>query len=78
MPWSKIGADICELRQCTLLIVYDYYSNYIEVENLPKTTTRAVTKALKNMYARYGVPNTVIMDNGPQFTSQEFFLFVKL
>ena len=76
-PWSKIGADICEIKGRSLLVVSDYYSNYIEVENLPKLTTREVTKALKIMYARYGVPDTVVTDNGPQFASQEFSSFAK-
>ena len=64
-PWSKIGVDICGMRGRLLLVVCDYYSNYIEVENLSKTNTGAVTKAWKIMHARYGVPDTVITDNGP-------------
>ena len=77
-PWSKIGVDICEMRGRSLLVVCDYYSNYIEVENLSKTNTGAVTKALKIMYARFGVPDTVITDNGPQFASQEFSSFARV
>ncbi len=33
-PWNKVGADLCELNGRTLLVVTDYFSNYIEVENL--------------------------------------------
>ena len=71
-PWVKIGANICELRGRALLVVCDYYSNYIEVENLHKTTTSSVTKALKILFARYGIPDTLATENGPQFASQEF------
>jgi len=74
-PWAKIGADLCELRGRTLLVVCDYYSNYVEVENLHKTNTVAVTRALKVLFARYGILDTLVMDNGPQFASQEFALF---
>ena len=35
-----------------------------------------VTK-LKNHFARYGCPDTLVSDNRPQFTSQEFAYFVK-
>jgi len=69
-PWSKIGVDICERKGRILLVVCDYYSNYIEVEHISRTNTTAVTKALKIMYERYGVPDTVITDNGPQFASE--------
>ena len=75
--WSKVGADLCKLNDWTLLVVCDYYSNFIEVENLQTTTTRAVCKALKILFARYGVPDTLVTDNGPQFSSAEFLMFTK-
>ena len=55
----------------------DYYSNYIEVENISKANTSGVTKPLKAMFSRYGVPDTVVTDNGPQFASAEFDTFAK-
>ena len=76
-PWSKIGADLCELRGRTLLVVCDYYSNFVEVESLTKITTFGVTRALKIMFSRYGVPDMLVSDNGPQFSSKEFSLFSK-
>ena len=72
-PWSKISADLCELNgHHALLVVWDYYSNFIEVENLNKITTHGVTKALKTMFARYDVPDVVVSDNGPQLDSPLF------
>ena len=76
-PWSKVGADLCDLQGRTLLVVCDYYSNFIEVENITKVSTTGVSKALKAMFARYGVPDTLISDNGPQFASEEFASFAK-
>ena len=76
-PWHKIGADLCELHGRTLLVVCDYYSNFIEVERIHKTTTSGVTKALKAMFARYGSPSVLVSDNGPQFGSTEFATFAK-
>ena len=76
-PWSKIGIDLCELHNRVLLVICDYYSNFIEVERLNNTTTSGVTKALKAQFARYGVPDTVVSDNGPQFGSKEFTVFAK-
>ena len=50
-PWSKVGADLCDLQGRTLLVVCDYYSNLIEVENITKVSTTGVSKALKAMFA---------------------------
>ena len=55
----------------------DYYSNFIEVERINKVTTRGVIKALNSMFSRYGAPDVVISDNGPQFDSAEFAAFGK-
>ena len=63
--WSKIGADLCEHDGRTLLVVSDYYSNFIEVEKITRMTSGSVIKVLKAMSARYGVPDSVVSDNGP-------------
>ena len=68
-PWLKVGADLCELQGRTLLVVCDYYSNFIKVENI---TTAGITRALKTLIVRYGVQDLLVSDNGPQFASEEF------
>lgn len=75
--WSKVGTDLCQLQGRTLLVICDYYSNFIEVENIHKITSAGVIKALKAMFARYGAPDILISDNGPQFSSAEFAVFAK-
>ena len=30
-PWSKVAVDLCNLDRRTLLVISDYYSNYIKV-----------------------------------------------
>ena len=74
-PWAKIGADLCELDGCMLLVVCDYYSNFIEIDNINRATSQSVCKSLKSMFSRYGVPDIVISDNGPQFAAAEFSEF---
>ena len=76
-PWAKIGVDLCELKGRTLLVVCDYYSNFIEVENIRTATTQGVSRILKNLFSRYGVPDVVILDNGPQFSSSKFADFAR-
>ena len=68
-PWAKLAADLCELHGLTLLVVSDYFSNYIEVARLSSTTTQAVVRELKTIFARFGIPEILVTDNGPQFSS---------
>ena len=75
--WAKVAADLCELDNRMLLVVSDYYSSYIEVARLNNLTTRAVVKEVKEIFARFGVPVTLVTDNGPQFSSAEFAVFAK-
>lgn len=76
-PWSKVGADLCDHDGRTLLVVSDYYSNYIEVAHLTSITSRAVIKELKKVMATFGIPDTLVTDNGPQFSSAEFSVFAR-
>ena len=76
-PWSKVTADLCDRDSRTLLVMSDYYSNYIEVARLNTATSRNVIKDMKAVFARYGIPDVLVTDNGPQFSSAEFAVFAK-
>ena len=76
-PWSNIGADVWQIDGRTLLVVCDYFSNFIEVARLNTVTTRSVLRELLPMFARFGLPDVLVTDNGPQFASAEFAVFVK-
>lgn len=76
LPWQVLATDIFDFEQKQYLLVVDYYSKYIEVAQLGSMTTAAVVKHLKNIFARFGIPNKLISDNGPQFSSSEFKDFV--
>ena len=68
-PWAKLGVDLCEHDGRQLLVVVDYYSNFLEVDRLRVTTSTVIIKSLSIISARYGVPNELVSDNGPQFAS---------
>ena len=73
-PWQQVASDLFELQGKSYLVVVDYFSRYPEVMQLTSTTSSSVIRALK---ARHGLPETLISDNGPQYTSWEFVNFVK-
>ena len=69
------------LRQCSDLFVFkgesyvvvtDYYLRYPEVLKLRDTTAKGVTDALKAIFSRHGIPETLVSDNGPQYSSGLF------
>ena len=45
--------------------------------HLCSTTMQAVVHELKTMFARFGIPEILVTDNGPQFSSNEFQVFAK-
>lgn len=76
-PWNKIGLDLFEIKNKTYLVAIDYYNNYIEIDLLHKTTSKAVVVIQKNQFTRFDIPRTIVADNGPQFTAAEFRLFTE-
>ncbi|XP_024190510.1 uncharacterized protein LOC112194514 [Rosa chinensis] len=51
------------------IVAVDYQTKWVEVEPLVAITTEKVKNFLwKNIYYRFGVPNTIVTDNGTQLT----------
>ena len=76
-PWAKIGSDLFQFQNKDYLVTVDYFSNFFEVDYLSTTTSNTVVKKLKGHMARYGIPDEVVSDNGPQYDSEEFQAFAK-
>ncbi len=72
LPWQKVASDLFEWKQAIYLLVVDYYSRYIEIARLSRLTTAEVITHLKSIFARHGIPETFISDNGPQYASRNF------
>ena len=51
---------------------YRYFSNFWEIDHLHDTKASTVHKKLKCHFARHGIPDIVISDNGPQFACEKF------
>lgn len=77
-PWAKVRIDFFTLEGGNCLIAVDYFSTFVEVDNLTSTTSTVVIKNMKEQFSRHGIPEIVFTDNGPQLSCGEFekFLYV--
>ena len=74
-PLSRIAVDLFMFSKKHYMITVDCYSDYFEIDRLYCTTTSAIVKILKNHFARHGIPDKVMTDNGPNFVSDKFVKF---
>ena len=54
------------------MVIVDAYSKWLEVF---QTTTSNTIECLRETFARFGVPEELVSDNGTQFTSAVFKKF---
>jgi len=74
-PWESIAADLFVFHGKDYLVTTDRYSNFFEVDRLYSKTSAEVITKLKAHIARYGIPNKLMSDNGPNFRSKELKQF---
>lgn len=66
-PWQKLGADLFMLKNTNYLLVVYYLSRYIEIAQLSPTRCADVIVHLKSIFARHGIPETLITENALLF-----------
>ncbi|UYV72007.1 K02A2.6-like [Cordylochernes scorpioides] len=77
LPWKKVGIDLFALYGENYLIIVDYFSKFPEIAHLTDTKTETVIRKLISVFARYGIPQIIMSDNGPQFNNYMFKMFEK-
>lgn len=69
--------DLFFLKGQWWLIVTDYYSRYPELVRLGSLTGASIVNHCKSIFARHGIPEVVVTDNGPQFSKTSNSEFAK-
>lgn len=64
-PWQRVGTDIFSYGNKPYLVLYDAYSNWLELLKLKDKSAKSVITKLKSIFARYGSPDDLICDNIP-------------
>ena len=76
-PSAKVGIDLFAHANETYLIIVDYYSDFFEFTKLVDQKSETTINACKEQLLRYGCPQIIQSDGGPQFISAEFEQFTK-
>ena len=76
-PWQRVGTDLLTYKSVKYITVVDYFSRYVEIAVLKREDSLCTINVLKSIFARHGVPEEVMSDNGPQYDSAEFANFAK-
>ncbi|XP_055527285.1 uncharacterized protein K02A2.6-like [Wyeomyia smithii] len=72
-PWERVHIDYAgPVYGSMLLIIVDAHSKWFEVKVTHSTTTAATVRILDEVFSAYGAPITIVSDNGPQLTAEEF------
>ena len=76
--WECIHIDFASpfLNQMFFIVV-DARSKWLEVIPMHSTSADKTIQVLRHLFSSYGLPNQIVSDNGPQFTSEEFKTFLR-
>lgn len=75
--WQVVATDLFHFDNNDYVVVVAYYSTYFDVLKLNSIKSIHVINKLKGTFSRFGIPETVVSDNGPQCFCQEFTDFSK-
>ncbi len=84
VPWQKLGLNIsgpfhtAPRHQQFVVSVVDYHSGYPEVSLTTDICSATIICWLQELFACYSCPDSIVMDNGPQFVLTEFQHFLEI
>ena len=76
-PWSKLHIDHFFIENKTCLVVVDSHSKYIECEIVKSTSAGDSVNAMRKIFSRNGLCDTLVSDNATSFVGKEFQEFLK-
>ena len=74
--FQRIHADHFFFEDKIFFIVIDTFSRYIECAMVPSVSSNCTIEVLREIFARNGLPGTLVTDNSTSFVSAEFQEFM--
>ena len=77
VPWHTVTTELFETKNSKYLLIVDYYSRFPTLHKLSSTTFRVLVQEMKAVFTKLGVPDIIVSNGGPHYTSAEFQDFTK-
>ena len=78
-PWHRVYVDYAgPIDKNYFLIVVDAHTKWPENYKTNNLTSFNTTRCLRNFFSRFGLPISLVSDNGPWFISVEFDDFIRM
>ena len=76
-PWSRLHLDFARPYMGHMfLVIIDAHSKWLDAHIMTSITSKKTITVLRSVFATHGLPQKVVTDNGPSFTSNEFRQFI--
>ena len=74
--WQRVFTDFADYQGSNLLLGQDGHSKWPEVQIIADKTAHTTIEVLRSWFARWGLPEELVCDNGPPFHSEAFITFL--
>ena len=64
VAWKTVATDLFMFQDSTYILTIDLFSHFPVVRQLSGESTKLVLDALKGIFSNFGIPETIISDNG--------------
>ena len=76
-PWLRLHADYAgPVMGMYFLVMIDAHTKWIEIIPTKDTSSAATISVMRHVLSHFGLPMTLVTDNGSNFCSREFELFL--
>ena len=73
--WHTLATDLLHWNGTEYMLIADFYSKFPIIQKLTNKSSSTTINHLKGIFDEHGIPERLISDNGPQYSSKEFRVF---
>ncbi|XP_037558455.1 uncharacterized protein LOC119435817 [Dermacentor silvarum] len=66
----------CPFRGHYFLVMVDAFSKWVDVHPVPSPSAEATISVFRTVFSQHGLPDIIVSDNGPAFTSSQYADFL--